>query len=251
MTDSERGHTSGPEGQHTNTVSYHEMHPDAHPSFPSDGTTIQEAPQIVFADEFNTRRGTDLTMGYLAVGERQFDDMLPEIERLIDDVTGQIERGDLELPSAMDVHQYVATVITGAIPEGEREALALAFEERRHIVNGFESQQRHQELLTNRQRIVELEAEVRHGRIVTAMVSAKLDHVVGLIDSPTVRARAEKVVASPIVSARYFREPVLNEEMTDTERLIVYGRWNEIMEIARRAIEGTAHLFKRDFRKVS
>jgi len=251
MTDNEHGEPSGLEARRTTTGYFPEVYPTSHPSFPSNGSGTEEEPQVVLAEDFNTIRGVDLTLGYLAVGDARSDDMLPEIERFIADTQDQIERGDLILPSAMDVHQYVASVITGAIPEGEREALALAFEDRRQIVNGPELQDQHMELLSARQRILDLEAEARQGKISNAMTQAKLDQVVDLIDSPTVKAKAQRVVDSPVVSAKYFREPVLDEAMTDTERLVVYGRWSEMLDIARRAIRGTSSLLKGDFRKVS
>ncbi|MFY9227729.1 MAG: hypothetical protein WAO28_00150 [Candidatus Microsaccharimonas sp.] len=251
MTDHEHGDPSGPEARRTTTAYFPDVYPSSHPSFSSDGSGADEEPQTVFAEEFNAVRGVDLTLGYLALGDARSDEMLPEIERLIADAEGQIERGDLVLPSAMDVHQYVASVIVGAIPEGEREALALAFEDRRQMANGFEVHQQEEELLAARRRIVELEAQTRQGKILTAIANAKLEQVVDLIDSPVVKAKAQKVVASPVVSAQYFREPVLEEEMTDTERLVVYGRWNEVMEMARRAVKGTTSLLKGDFRKVS
>lgn len=251
MTDNEHGEPSGLEARGATTGYFPDVYPSSHPSFPSNSSGAEEEPQVVIAEEFNTVRGVDLTLGYLAVGGARPDDMLPEIERFIADVEDQIERGDLVLPSAMDVHQYVASVITGAIPEGEREALALAFEDRRRIDNGPELRDQHVELLAARQRILNLEAEARQGKISNAMTQARLEQVVDLIDSPTVRAKAQKVVDSPVVSAKYFREPVLDEAMTDTERLLVHGRWSEVMEIARRAVRGTTHLLKGDFRKVS
>lgn len=251
MTDNRYGEPSGPEAGRTTTAFFPEVYPPSHPSFPSDGSGVEEEPRVVLAEEFNTIRGIDLVAGYLAVGSAGTEDMLPDIERFIADTEGQIERGDLVLPSAMDVHQYIASIIAGAIPEGEREALALAFEDRRNILNGHELQEQERGLLEARRRIAELEFETRQGKIATAIANAKLNQVVDLIDSPTVKAKAQKVVASPVVSAAYFREPVLDEAMTDTEKLAVYGRWSEVMEMARRAVRNTSHLLKGEFRKVS
>lgn len=179
---------------------------DDHPSFPP-VTLVSPETQVVAASGYNAIKGSDVVTGVLATPD--VEALKPDVARFIEDIKDQVARGDLVLDSPDDVLIYAAAMIAAAVPDGTRQAISLAFEDRRHIFEEAATASHLERILEAQRNAAELHKQLGLKSLELAVLRAKAAEAIDAIDNPQDWLRAQEIMAREQVAEAYFREPKL------------------------------------------